>query len=146
MTVENRDLRRQTQTNLDPGNCWQTAVACVLDVDADELPPQVQSDARFSYLNDLNCYLDTHHNGLTYVEVHQPAIHALGGPALHVMSGPTVRTPTSGVNHVVVARHGEMLWDPHPSRAGLTAIERWGLRAAGHESVNCRCPRCLRAR
>lgn len=151
-------VREQTQTNLDPGNCWQTCVACLLDVDADALPYQ-NAPSKFSYLNALNAYLDTHH-GLVYVEVHRPAIAVLPPPELHLMSGPTVRTPTSGVNHVVVARRGELAWDPHPSRAGLTAVERWGLvmpmpddwkrqrdewRRKNVAEIRCVCPACTPA-
>ena len=28
-----------------------------------------------------------------------------------------------GINHVVVAEHGEVIWDPHPSRDGLAVIK-----------------------
>lgn len=148
-------VREQTQTNLDPGNCWQTCVACILDVDAAELPYQ-NAPSKFSYTNRLNSYLEKHH-GLAYVEVHQPVITALSPPELHLMAGPTVRTPASGVHHVVVARRGQLVWDPHPSRAGLTAVERWGLvipmpdewkrqrdawRSTNAVDLQCACPAC----
>lgn len=42
-----------------------------------------------------------------------------GADGLHMITGRTVRTATNGSRHVVVARRGEIVWDPHPSRAGL---------------------------
>jgi hypothetical protein len=153
-----------TQTRLAPeGNCWQTAMACLLRVPAESLPDQVQIDAepKGSYNNALIAYLERHH-GLAFVDLGRAAIQGLrvttfGG--FHLMSGPTVRTPTSKCNHVVVGFQGELAWDPHPDRAGLTLVEEWtilvpqpsGYRARHDEQraegktfdwLHCRCPAC----
>lgn len=152
-------MNRLTQTNLDPGNCWQTCVACILDVDPSGLPDQALYDLRNpdgswrgpSYLNALQGYLHKHH-GLSYVTVYAPALRHLrvateGG--LHLMCGPTIRTAhNGGVNHAVVARDGSLEWDPHPSRAGLLSVSDWGLivptppewEKAGRPA--CECHRC----
>ena len=124
-----------TQSNLDPGNCWQTAIACILGVNPEELPPQheIQGwpnealDGWGGYSNVLNGYLAKHH-GLMYGEVY--AHHfTMVRPAYpeHILCGPTVRTPESKRNHCVVAVNGTAVWDTHPSRAGLTEVETWGL-------------------
>lgn len=153
-------MREWTQTNVDPGNCWQTAVACILDLDPAELPDQVAIEAaKKSYSNALNAFLERHH-GLMYSEVYDYQIGALAvrDPGWHMLVGPTVRTASNGGrNHVVVARHGVMVWDPHPSRAGLIEVERWGIlaslparilqfrderRAQGDTEMTCACPKC----
>lgn len=134
----------RTQTSLAPGNCWQTCVACIINIDPEELPSQVRYDVRErtysgwgSYLNVLNGYLAKHH-GLMYAEIYEYQIGAVmvRDPGWHMLIGPTVRTEAHRaanahhINHMVVARYGELIWDPHPSRAGLTEVERWGVLGA----------------
>jgi|GEM_PF-2772556 hypothetical protein len=137
----------QTQTYVTPhGNCWQTAVACVLDLPAEDLPPQHEIESmaaiedgeryagHFSYTNALNAYLTKHHS-LGYLQ--EPAwklgAFTLSDPGYHLLIGPTVRTVVDGdgprIIHCVVGKHGEQIWDPHPSRAGLTRVISWGWLA-----------------
>jgi len=154
-------MREFTQTNLDPGNCWQTAIACILEVEPSLLPDQVALEAaNKQYNNALNAYLE-HHHGLMYSELED---YQFGGilvrePGFHLLFGPTVRTTAErNIHHVVVARHGEMVWDTHPSRAGLTVVKRWGILAplpdrvrwwrkemlagGGQWDFKCVCPTC----
>lgn len=157
------DLRRQTQSDTVHGNCWQTGVACILGVPAAELPDQVAVQGGNhvqgkSYHNALNAYLDVHH-GRMYSELFGFQLTGVlpREPGFHLLVGPTERTPVNGMNHVVVAHYGEPFWDVHPSRAGLTKVERWGIvaplpdwlrqeraekRAAGESAYVCICPRC----
>lgn len=128
-------MKEFTQTSLYPkGNCWQTAVACVLEIQPDCLPSQVDAYyedkredgsvvLRMSYNNPLQAYLRKHH-GLGYVEFHYPqeAFKQFTISGYHIMTGETIRSPEyNGQRHVVVGKDGQVVWDPHPSRAGLTA-------------------------
>lgn len=127
-----------TQSNVTPGNCWQTAIACILDVEPDTLPPQDEIEAWgsyklggwSSYSNVLNGYLRKHH-ALMYAEVDRWKF-SLVRPVRSefVMCGPTVRTAEHGRHHCVVASNGVQVWDPHPSRAGLTEVHSWGVLGA----------------
>ena len=153
-------MRELTQTvtvsaeNGFAGNCWQTCVACLLDIDPETMPPQAEYDlytcnedgsrdlsvkegkGSKSYTNPLQAYLREHH-GLAYMEVHLPdEALAVGGPILfnpeysggyHMLTGRTVRSAATGTRHVVVAHHGRTIWDPHPSRAGLLDEIRWAF-------------------
>lgn len=136
-------MKEYTQSDTTTGNCWQTCVACVLEVDPSSLPCQVTHDGPGhkmsgwgAYQNILNGYLGKHW-GLNYTEIPDYAFGALQvkDPGYHMLVGPTVRTEAHKaagrfhVNHMVVARYGEMVWDPHPSRAGLTVVERWAVLA-----------------
>lgn len=153
-------MRQLTQTNLDPGNCWQTCIACILDLDPEVLPPQVDYDKRErdgdgwkwvgpSYMGVLQRYLRKHH-GLAYVELHQPpelwSILSVKPGVLHMLTGRTIRTATNGSRHVVVASAGKMVWDPHPSRAGLTDEIQPSflvpLATWDRTMVDCVCPAC----
>lgn len=124
-----------TQSNLYPnGNCWQTALACILEVDPETLPPQTEIERTLRakigrwgmYSNCLQGYLRKHH-GLSYVTISPYEFTAVRPVrAEHVMCGPTVRTAATGTHHAVVAVNGYAVWDPHPSRDGLIATRDWG--------------------
>jgi len=147
-------MRELTQTNLEPGNCWQTAFACILDIDPELLPDQVaveSGQSKASYYNALQAYLREHH-GLAFVNIAGPVIRAVKVKGLHVICGPTVRSADhAGRHHCVVGRDGVAIWDPHPSRAGLLNDEAWNIllpypeewrRPDINESQPCICPRC----
>ena len=134
-------MKRLTQTNTEKGNCWQTAIACLLDVDPETLPPQSEldhytgeekqagMDGWYSYTNILNGYLDVHHKK-RYFELPAWEAEGLGLDQTHdcILCGPTIRTSESyRIHHCVVKPHGQEIWDVHPSRAGLTAVERYGF-------------------
>jgi hypothetical protein len=128
-------MRRLVQTDTEHGNCWQTAWACVLDVDPDVLPDQVLVEGpgrkRGSYHNALHAFFREHH-GAAVVQIQR---HALGGISVrsmdgyHLVHGLTVRTERNGMTHVVVAKDGVVVWDPHPSGAGLISTNAWELLA-----------------
>lgn len=138
-----------TQTNLDPGNCWQTAWACVLEVDPAELPDQV-SIGLSSYFSALKSYFLVHHEKGILVVSDRPVVELIRprSEELHILCGPTERTASSGKNHCVVGRGGEPVWDPHPSRVGLLYAhemqilmpypDEWRSR----ELPPCACPAC----
>lgn len=135
-------MRELTQTVLgEAGNCWQTCVACILDVDPDTLPDQTtiervtgrSEDGRIlrvgSYNNPLQAYLRDHH-AMTLGNLYGHMLDAVSVTSmsgLHLAFGPTVRTPSVDVDHVVVARDGVTIWDPHPTRAGLIRATSWGV-------------------
>ena len=140
---------KYTQTNIVPGNCWQTVVASVLEIPPERLPDQSIYDSR--YQNELGAYLRKHHN-LAYVSL-QPyfmGVLEVKEPGIHFMSGETERTPQTKAMHVVIARYGELLWDPHPSRAGLTSVLYWSFLVTYPKEwslvsstvLECHCPAC----
>jgi len=156
-----------TQTSLYPkGNCWQTAVACLLEIDPELLPSQVDSYyyekredgtevKRMNYNNPLQTYLIKHHN-LAYVELHSPPetleFLQVAPPGFHIMTGLTVRSAEyGGERHVVVGRYGKVAWDPHPSRAGLIGEINWAFIVPfpkswadswSRRTEVCVCPQC----
>jgi len=144
-------MREFTQTNTSPGNCHQTAVACLLEVGPEKLPDQVEIESSGrSWHNAIRAYLYRHHSGLMlFDQVRFPLFGALAPTGHHLMVGETVRTPESGILHVVVGYRGREVWDPHPSRAGLTRCTTWEFLAPIEEGwretwdrVPCVCPAC----
>lgn len=155
-----------TQTNLFPGNCWQTAIACVLEIPPENLPDQTvcdlwdmsepeESSTRTRkepfYQNEIGAYLRKHH-GLAYVSLQPYMMHCLKvqSPGIHFMSGKTNRTSVLRTNHVIVAKYGNLWWDPHPSRTGLTEVIYWSFLIPYPDEwsknlikvSDCHCPDC----
>lgn len=95
------------------GNCFATCIASILEAPLAEVPNFCNSDL---WRWDLNRWLAP--RGLTYVDVSLPGdardelVEFWG---YHVISGDGPR----GHRHSVVGLKGEIVWDPHPSRAGL---------------------------
>lgn len=147
------------------GNCWQTSVACILRVDPETLPDQATIERvtgkdengkivrAGTYNNPLQAYLREHH-AMTLVQLwdtHLACVRVTSMNGYHLAYGPSERTPQLGVDHVVVAHEGKTVWDPHPSRAGITKATSWGAFApwppdrdmTWHRDKNpCVCPRC----
>ncbi len=143
-------MRELTQTVLASrengwrGNCWMTAIACMLDLDPAVMPEQGDYGAYKAnedgtrgdyigpdYYGPLQEYLREHHD-LAYVELHEPGevfpFLRVADPGWHLMTGLTPRSAAyGGLRHVVVGRYGECVWDPHPSRAGLIDEIRWAF-------------------
>lgn len=140
-------MLQHTQTHSGEfGNCFQTAIACLLDLQPGALPnqhliekatierrraqaakletPPPYYAGHYSYVNALNAYLFEHHK-LAYIQEAAWRLSALQfrEPGLHLLAGPVERNE---FHHVVVARHGEMICDTSPSRAGLKRIESFG--------------------
>lgn len=106
-----------TQTILDTGdptrqgNCLQAAVASMLDLPIDVVPHFVQQheDGEGDWFDLLCDWLNT--RGLRLLREDPVAGED------YLLFGRTVR----GTTHVVICRDGSLVWDPHPSRAGLLA-------------------------
>lgn len=93
------------------GNCLQAAVATMLGLHLDAVP----HFAAFEFYDEaLRLWMRGRGLGV----VRQP-VSEVPLDDWCLIGGLSPR----GVKHVVVASEGHIYWDPHPSRAGLTAIE-----------------------
>jgi hypothetical protein len=111
-----------------PGNCMQAAIASVLEYPLDAVPhfaamPEVGWwDAFLDYLGRLGLrltmYADRFFETDVYLDGLLIAAPLSEWPAdrIVIANGMSPR----GVRHSVIWQHGEMIHDPHPSRAGLT--------------------------
>lgn len=133
------------------GNCWQYALASILDVPADDLPDQITAELHGrleAYDAALRVYLGRHH-GLAVRSIPLRSIAELHARAAeladpYLLFGPTVRTPISSVHHAVVGQGARVLFDPHPSRAGLAGVVRADVLVSGSRAIpgRCACPTC----
>lgn len=94
-----------------PGNCLQAAVASLLDLPLAAVPHFVESTG--DWVEDVTAFARDHGYSITWHGCrHEP-------PVVGLAFGFTNR---SDERHAVVYRDGEMVWDPHPSRDGLTSV------------------------
>jgi hypothetical protein len=100
------------------GDCQRAVIASLLDLPLAEVPHFLQiarGDAN-KYWEGIQRFLRAH--GFAYLTTSR-AWNFFGdeGDIYHEISGPSPRG--NGLYHAVVGRNGEIVHDPHPSRAGL---------------------------
>lgn len=101
------------------GNCMQAAIATILDLPLEEVPHFLQSYEDIWWAN-MQAWLATRGWQIVALPLDYlaPGIVPIG---YHLMHGRTCRDS----DHVVVAKDGVMVFDPHPSDAGLTEIKTY---------------------
>lgn len=91
------------------GNCLQAALASMLGLHLNDVPHVVALGRRW-WLWGLKAFLAS--RGLEFTNYAAGDVEPLGR---HLISGLSPR----GVDHAVVGYKGVMVWDPHPTHAGL---------------------------
>lgn len=90
------------------GNCLQAAVATLLGLPLDDVPHFAESTA--DWVEDMVWFARSNGFAIVWRGGGEP-------PQFGLAFGPTVRS--ADIKHAVAVVNGEV-WDPHPSRAGLT--------------------------
>lgn len=103
---------RHTQTG--PTNCMATAVACVLNLPAEEVPDFYGYGDGDKQREAVSAWAAT--RGL--VAHHEVVFHPHVPARLCVAQGYTPGFQP----HAAVAHGGEVVWDPSPTRAGLALV------------------------
>jgi hypothetical protein len=104
------------------GNCFATALACILELPVEEVPNFCETD---DWRLRVDAWLAQF--GLFYMDIElkdgltAPEVFAAAG--YHVISGDGPR----GCRHSVVGRAGCFVHDPHPSGEGLLTKEEFGF-------------------
>lgn len=102
------------------GDCQRAVIASLLELTIDQVPHFAQEaggDPEL-YWNGIQRFLGA--RGLVYLTAPARAGAVFFGEGVdlfHEISGPSPRG--NGVLHCVVGRNGQIVFDPHPSRAGL---------------------------
>lgn len=111
------------------GDCFRACIASLLDLPITAVPHvcDAKPDGDTTWYVEISEWLAIEH-GLIYFEFGNgdgwaESFAAAGGECFHVISG---RSPR-GHLHAIVGRNGEPFFDPHPSNAGLTTIETFGI-------------------
>jgi hypothetical protein len=109
------------------GDCWRCCIAAVVQTPAAEVPHFMLEEKE---KNGCSCDPDTQQwlngRGWCLINARQfifPRWHGglfRGLPVIAI--GPTERSRGRGKFHAVVMLEGKLVYDPHPSNAGLTAV------------------------
>lgn len=126
------DIPKQTflVENGQVGDCWRCCIAAILQVPATEVPHFLLEDknnhgcgmdaATQKWLNDRGWALAYCRPQISFPTKYEGDKTFKGLPV--IACGPTERSRGMGKHHAVVMVRGEMVYDPHPSNAGLTAV------------------------
>lgn len=98
------------------GNCWQTAIASVLELPLDDVPHFIQIDedgGRNWWMNTWE-WLNERGYTIEVIPTHPDS------DELYFVTGPS---PRGNFHHVVVYCRGKMVHDPHPDRTGVVEEE-----------------------
>lgn len=101
----------QSKTGLG-GNCFQTCVASLLEIDAGIIPDLDLDVSDEEWWNSIRCWLNTH--GWDIIPMNTEEARTL--LVLGIAVG---RSPRGPFNHAVVWKNGTMVHDPHPCGGGL---------------------------
>ena len=112
--------------NGEVGDCWRCCVAAILGVDADCVPHFLQEEIDGKGCMDGATQKWLYDRGHTMIRVSSFVFNRLSTDNIDfpitISAGPTVRSKKMGDHHAVVMQGHNLLYDPHPSEAGLTAI------------------------
>lgn len=119
-------MRAHTQTRIHSeevnGDCWATAIECILDLPLGTLPRWEAGRAGSSYRQDVMVYL-AHHQGVWSHTVQATFFSVLRPVGLHLINGGSPRFASIG--HCVVGDRGVRIHDPHPDRTFLDGEKEW---------------------
>ena len=110
------------------GDCWRCAIAAVIGYPFEKVPHFLQ------VYGPLDCDKETAKwlwkEGYEIVRTLPYMAQALDGGYIRypmIAAGPTERSRGMGRLHAVVYQNGKLVYDPHPTEVGLTAITSWYL-------------------
>lgn len=98
------------------GNCLAACLASLFDTPLWMIPPFDEMFIRGDYRERMQAWAKRVHGGrLVWTDDH--AVEKM--PEFYIANGPS----PCGVHHSVIYSNGAMVHDPHPSDAGITAVE-----------------------
>lgn len=121
--IRHRQLFRHEPENGIYGDCHRTAIACLLDLQPQDVPHfydlQVQATQRgekYEWRSEVEKFLNA--KGFTQADISYAStlddlfayMGAVNPRTLYLLGGTSVR----GANHTVICRGGGFEWDPHP--------------------------------
>lgn len=95
------------------GNCMQASVASLLSLELDQVPHFAESGDPGTCWDLFEEFMES--QGLYPMMLSGDRVL----PVMYLASGKSAR----GVSHMVVMNGGELVHDPHPSRAGLLKVD-----------------------
>jgi len=119
MTPQDQEFTHQPEIG-QYGDCQRAVIASLLDLPISEVPHfnAIAKEDPHIFWDLLQGFCKMH--GYAYLTVPARAgvaFYGMDEDVYHEISGPSPRG--NGITHAVVGKGGEIVFDPHPSRAGL---------------------------
>lgn len=118
--IELNQLILHDPKNNQYGDCFRTCIACLLEIQDTSSIPHFCNNDNVKWVPDLNKWLSN--IGYGYISVTGISNAWFKNQLLythHIISGMSQR----GTGHSVIGLNGEIVWDPHPSRNGLSCLK-----------------------
>lgn len=106
----------------EPGNCFATCIAAVLEIPQEDTPNFVAAD---NWFLEVNKFLEPYGYSLIILDADHDNNYLYHSGYL-IAAGQSSR----GLRHCVVYHKGEPVLDPHPDNTFLENVDRWYLFAA----------------
>lgn len=109
------------------GDCWRCCVAAIIGLPAEQVPHFLEQEIKDpSRAMDADTQEWLNARGFQMVEAREFRFHRWASsryqlPAI-IAAGPSPRSKKMGDHHAVIMRAEKLLYDPHPSEAGLTYV------------------------
>ena len=113
------------------GDCFRACIASLLEMDIQDVPHFLDGENPYRWYEELSAWLGN--MGLSYFDhpVDEPGINkwehlfsTINTPIYHEMCG---KSPRGNFDHSVIGCNGKVVFDPHPSRAGIKTIKSYGF-------------------
>jgi len=116
-----KHIQTKLHSNEVIGNCWPTAIACILECRIDQVPNfeelfRVPDMPWFWVLEEWLKY-----KGYKYVGGGEREDY-IDFDGYYFVTG---KSPRGDFNHIVIYKDGKMVHDPHPSGDGILTEEVW---------------------
>lgn len=120
-----RPGQMKLKENGEIGDCWRCCIAAILRVDPQDVPHFVEASRDDPMRNTARWLRERGFLLIDAKNIRTPEWDCPEAEEVPVIAcGPTMRSKAMGEHHAVILVQGELVYDPHPSRAGLTAICR----------------------
>jgi len=106
----------QTKFGKPHGNCMRACIASLFEISLEQAPELSTATTTPEWSNRLNAWCAE--RGLHALDVE--LYTELPADMYVIGAGPSPR----GIQHAVILRGGKMVHDPHPSRGGVTRVQR----------------------
>ncbi len=105
------------------GDCFSAALASVLEIPLSAVPRFCELPRESDWTSAINDFLRGYDLAYLEFEMHpDQTVAVLPGLGFHLISG---AGPRGGTPHTVVGHQGGVVFDPHPSKAGITSDKPW---------------------
>lgn len=118
-----RPKQLKLKENGECGDCWRCCIACILQIAPAEVPHFVEDYKSHAFVESAKWLRQ---RGIWLIEGQSLKHPDWDCPEVEelpiIATGPSCRSKGMGQHHAVVTINGDVVYDPHPSNAGLTAI------------------------